>query len=208
MGSVPAVDGGTTDDVTEAEETAEGEEDSRVPPIVQYYIDEGVISYEDAVACGFMSNPENVMLLALFETARQHGLQLELVSVDLQTGTFEFKIKSADERLNGATISLVMSVAGAGAGWVAGGAAAGRARSSSGKDPATEASGSDSMASFYSGATLQVFRSGGEVGEAAIGVDATESQSFAEIFEQDFQAVARELSASRDSSTSIVAGMR
>lgn len=205
---VSAVDNNSSvDDTTQVDETAEGELDSqgrpKMPESVQPYIDEGVISYEDAEACGFLSNPENAPLLALFETARQQGLKLELHRVDLQTGTFEFKVKSANERLDGATVSLVMTTAGAVLGLTAGAGMAAKARGKGG-----ESSGMDNMGSLAGGAILQVFKSGGEVGEAAIGVDAAESQAFAEIFEQNYQAMTSDVGRNNDTASGAVGAMR
>ena len=198
---VSSVDSGTIDDSTSTGEVEEGDESTEVHPNVQKYIDAGVISYQDAKACGFLSNPENAVLLALFETARQRGLKLELHRVDTQTGTFEFKIKSANEKLNGAIVSLVMTVAGSVLGLGVGFGVGRHAK-------ANESSGVDNMGSLAGGAILQCFKSGGEVGEAAIGVNAAEYQAFADMFEQNYQAISSDVNHNNDSSSGIVSGMR
>lgn len=198
---VKEVGAGVVDDPTNTEEVDEGEESGATHPNAQKYIDAGVISYEDAKACGFLSNPENAILLALFETARERGLKLELHRIDTQTGTFEFKIKSANERLNGAIVSLVMTGAGAVLGL---GVGFGCARGAK----ATENSGLDNMGSLAGGAILQVFKSGGEVGEAALGVEAAEYQAFADMFEQNYQAISSDVNHNNDSAQGAVSGMR
>ena len=173
--------------------------DGPVPPTVQKYIDAGVISYRDAKAIGFLSSPENAMFIALFESARQKGLKLELHRIDTQTGTFEFKIKSANEKLNGAIVALTMTAAGAGLGFTAGLSMAGRGKA----EPVME-----NMSGVVGGGILQVFKSAGEVGEAALGVDAAEFQAFADLFEQNYQALTSEISHTNDSASATLSGAR
>ena len=202
---VAGVGDSTVDDPTRTGDVEEaGDDESTVHPNVQRYIDAGVISQEDAEACGFMSNPENEVLLALFETARQRGLKLELHRIDSQNGTYEFKVNAAKDRLHGAIISLAMTAAGAGIGLGAGFGIglAGR----SGKN--TESSGIDNMGSLTGGAILQVFKSLGETAEAGMGVEAAEKQAFADMFDQNYQAITSDVNHSNDSASGIVSGMR
>ena len=103
--------------------------------------------------------------------------------------------------MNGAIVSLVMTGAGAVLGL---GVGFGCARGAK----ATENSGLDNMGSLAGGAILQVFKSGGEVGEAALGVDAAEYQAFADMFEQNYQAISRDVDRNHDSAQGAVSGMR
>lgn len=179
------------------------------------YVEQGVVSHEDlqnldrARTSGFMSSPENATFLALFESARQKGLTVELQRIDTSKGSFDFKIKSAKEKLDGAVVSLVMTTAGSVLGV---GVGAKMAHSGLKKNPdgttSSEASGMENMSGLVGGAILQTFKSAGEVGEAAIGVDAAESQAFAELFEQNYQTLSSTLNHLDEQGSSTLSGMR
>lgn len=202
---VAGVNGSTVEDPVETGEVEEsGDDGGEMHPNVRKYIDAGVISEEDAEACGFMSNPENAGLLALFETARERGLKLKLHRVDLQNGTYQFKVDAANDRLDGAIISLALTAAGAVSGLCIGFGIGMKAR---GGKP-NETSGMDNMGSLAGGAILQSCKSAGEVGEARMGVEAAEKQAFAEMFDQNYQAITSDANHSDDNASSIVSGMR
>lgn len=198
---ISSVGSSALEDTAAVVESAEGQDTAKEHSNVQKYTEAGVVSLQDSKDIGFVSNPENSVLLALFETARQRSLKLEMHRVDTQSGTYEFKIKSADERLNGAIVSLVMTTAGAALGLGVGFSCAKKAK-------INENSGLDNMGSLAGGAILQVFKSAGEVGEAAIGIDAAKYQAFADLFDQNHQAITSDLNNNRDNAAGVVSGMR
>ncbi len=179
------------------------------------YVDQGVVSSDDlnkidgAKKSGFMASPENAMFLALFESAREKGLTIELQRIDTSKGSFDFKIKAAEEKLDGAVVSLVMTTAGSVLGV---GVGAKMAHSGLKKNPdgttSSEASGMENMSGLVGGAILQTFKSAGEVGEAAIGVDAAESQAFADLFEQNYQTLSSNLNHLEEQGSGTLSGLR
>lgn len=200
---VSAVSDTTVDGSEGSGEVDEETGETSIRPSVQYYVDQGVISEHDAKQLGFLSNPENKVLLALLETARQRGFTLELHRIDTQTGTFEFKIKSADERFKGAIVSLTLTTVAAVGGVVTGFTVGKMTKGKNG-----ETSGQDNMGSLAGGAFLQVFKSAGETAEAGIGVNAAEYQAFAEMFEQNYQAMSSDVNKNNDGQSAIISGLR
>lgn len=184
-------------------------------PSFKEYVDSGVVSSEDlkeidkAKKSGFMSSPENAVFLALFKSARDKGLTIELHRIDSAKGSFDFKIKSAEEKLDGAVVSLVMtsagSVLGVGVGMKM--THSGLKKNADGTT-SSEASGLENMSGLVGGAILQTFKSAGEVGEAAIGVDAAETQAFAELFEQNYQTLSSSLNHLDEQGSGTLSGMR